>query len=169
MPLLSTLARRKKIAYFTPHLPKDARILEVGCGDGWLGRYLRAHGWAHYTGMDVQGPADVVGDVCRWRTLGLAAGSFDAVIAFEVVEHVWCFEEFHDLLRPGGLLMLTTPLPTMDWLCRLMEAMGLNQKRTSPHDHLINLRQVPLFEPVEIRIVPPCAQWGIFRKPRAAL
>jgi len=163
MALLSDLARRRKIAYFTPFLAEGARILEVGCGDGWLGRHLRDQGW-DYTGLDVAPPADVIGDIGAWRALGLAPGAFDAIIAFEVVEHVWCFEEFHDLLRPGGLLMLTTPLPAMDWLCRALEFVGLNQRRTSPHDHLISLRQVPLFEPVEIRVIPPCAQWGVFRR-----
>lgn len=165
MPLLSELARRKKIEYFTPHLPKEARILEVGCGDGWLGRYLGANGWAHYTGLDTRAPADLIGDIRNWRALGLSPASFDAIVAFEVVEHVWCFEEFRDLLRPGGLLLLTTPLPSMDWLCRGLEAVGLNQKRTSPHDHLIRLQRIPLFERIAIKVIPPCAQWGIFRRP----
>lgn len=167
VPLLSRLARAQKIRYFLDPLPKEARILEVGCGDGWVGRYLRANGWAHYCGVDLRPPADVVGDIRQWRTLGMQPASFDAIVAFEVVEHVDCFQELYDLLAPGGVLLLTSPLPRRDWLCKILESLGLTQRRTSPHDHLIDFRDIPLFERPEVRIVGPTAQWGKFRKPRA--
>ena len=166
MPLLSDYARRKKFDFFLRDVPKDSRILEIGCGDGWLGRELRGAGWTGYVGLDVVAPADVVGDVRDWRELGIGPESFDVVIAFEVVEHVPCFQECYDMLRPGGLLMLTSPAPRMDWLCRLLEWVGLSQKRTGPHDHLIRFEEIPLFEPVTIRRVGWMAQWGVFRKPR---
>jgi SAM-dependent methyltransferase len=165
MPWLSSYARIRKIAYFIVDLPKDARILEVGCGDGWLGRYLREGGWKNYSGLDLAPPADVPGDIRGWADLGLAAASFDVVIAFEVAEHVNCFREFYDLLRPGGLLLLTSPLPHLDWLCRLLELVGLSQPRCSPHDHLIRFPDIPLFVPLEIRRVGFISQWGKFRKP----
>ncbi len=165
MPLLSTIAREKKCRYFLRRLPKETRILEVGCGDGWLGRYLREHGWRQYTGLDLQPPADIVGDIRDWRNLGIAPESFEVVLAFEVVEHLDCFQALYDILRPGGLLMLTSPHPRWDWLCRIFEWAGLNQRRTSPHDHLIDFTRLPLFEPIVIRRVGVMAQWGIFRKP----
>ena len=165
MPLLSDYARRRKLAFFVRYLPKDGRILEVGCGDGWFGRQLRDLGWTGYAGLDLSPPADIVGDIREWRSLGIEAASFDAVIAFEVVEHVPCFQEMHDVLKPGGLLMLTSPLPGMDWLCRLLETAGLNQRRTSPHDHLVRFTEIPLFEPVAIKTPGHIAQWGVFRKP----
>ena len=167
MPLLSDYARKRKIAYFINRIPKDERVLEIGCGDGWLGEYMRAHGWTNYVGMDLVPPADIVGSVLDWKHLGIEPESFDVIIAFELVEHVPCFDEAYALLKPGGRLMLTSPHPSMDWLCKLLEALGLNQPRTSPHDHLISFRDIALFEPVEIRRVGLMAQWGIFRKPRA--
>lgn len=165
MPLLSDYARRKKLEYFFQGVPRESRILEVGCGDGWFGAQLRGRGWRSYTGLDVRGPADVVGDIRGWRELGLEAGTYDAVIAFEVVEHVPCYQEMYDLLRPGGLLMLTSPLPGMDWLCRVFETLGLAQRRTSPHNHLVRFEEIPLFETVRLRRVGFMAQWGVFRKP----
>jgi 2-polyprenyl-3-methyl-5-hydroxy-6-metoxy-1,4-benzoquinol methylase len=165
VPALSEYARRKKIDHFFRDVPREARILEVGSGDGWLKREMARRGWRDYVGIDLKPPADVVGSILDWRSLGLPPGSFDVVIAFEVVEHVHCFREIFDLLKPGGLLVLTSPVPRMDWLCRLLELAGLNQKRTSPHDHLISFRQIPLFEPIEIRTVGLMAQWGKFRKP----
>lgn len=165
MPLLSDYARRRKLDYFLRGVPREARILEVGSGDGWLGRELKGRGWTSYVGLDQRPPADIVGSILEWARAGLKPESFDVIIAFELVEHVVCFKEMFALLRPGGLLMLTSPVPHMDWMCRLLEILGLNQKRTSAHDHLIYFAEIPLFEPVALRTVGMMAQWGIFRKP----
>ena len=162
--LFSEVARHRKEAYFLDRIGPDAKVLEVGSANGWAEKHLRARGRIHYTGLDLHAPANIVGDIRNWKTLGLESASFDVIIAFEVVEHVNCFQEFHDLLKPGGLLMLTSPVPSMDWLCRWLERRGLNQQRTSPHDHLIRFRDIPLFEPLELRTVGLIAQWGIFRK-----
>lgn len=164
MPLLSEYARKRKCRYFIDRIPKTHRVLEVGCGDGWLGAYMRAGGWGGYVGLDVVAPADVVGAIEEWRDLALEAASFDVVVAFEVVEHTPCFQEMFDLLKPGGLLMLTSPAPGTDWVCWLLERLGLAQKRTGSHDYLIDFAELPLFEPVEIRRVGLLAQWGILRK-----
>jgi 2-polyprenyl-3-methyl-5-hydroxy-6-metoxy-1,4-benzoquinol methylase len=164
MPLLSTLARRKKERFFFHDLPKTARILEVGCGAGWVGEYLERHGWHNYVGLDIVPPADVVGDVRDWANLGLEADSFDAVAAFEVVEHVDCFRACYDLLKPGGRMLITTPLPHRDWVMKALETCGLNQKRTSPHDHLVYLNQVPLFAEKRVKTVAGLSQWAVFVK-----
>ena len=165
MPLLSDIARRKKIKYFLDPIPKDAAILEVGCGSKWVGEYLRGHGWTNYTGLDLFPPADVVGDITRWRELGLKPESFDVIIAFEVIEHVDCFQECYDLLKPGGKLLLTSPVPHMDWAMKTLEALGLNQKRTSPHSNLTYFSRIAKFEPVELKTKAGLAQWGVLRKP----
>jgi 2-polyprenyl-3-methyl-5-hydroxy-6-metoxy-1,4-benzoquinol methylase len=164
MPLLSDIARRKKIKYFLDPIPKDAAILEVGCGSKWVGEYLRGHGWTNYTGLDLFPPADVVGDIKRWRELGLEPESYDVIIAFEVIEHVDCCQECHDLLKPGGKLLLTSPVPHMDWAMKTLEALGLNQKRTSPHSNLTYFGRIPKFEPIELKTKAGLAQWGILRK-----
>ena len=87
MPLLSDIARRQKVRYFLDPIPKDARILEIGCGSKWVGEYLRAHGWRHYTGMDLFPPADIVGDIKRWRELRLRAESLEENIDLAVQKH----------------------------------------------------------------------------------
>jgi 2-polyprenyl-3-methyl-5-hydroxy-6-metoxy-1,4-benzoquinol methylase len=164
MAFLSDLARRRKARYFLQQIPKDARILEVGCGGGWVSRYLREQGWTQYVGLDVVPPADIVGDVREWRPLGLEGASFDVVIAFEVVEHVDCWQACHSLLKPGGRMLITTPVPHRDWVLRILEALRLNQRRTSPHDHLVYLEQVPLFERKQLQVVAGLSQWGILTK-----
>lgn len=168
MPLLSQLAARRKVDYFFARLPREARILEIGCGDGWLRRALAARGFSRYTGLDLHPPADVVGDVNAWRELGLREASFDVVVAFELVEHVDCFRACHELLAPGGAMFVTTPLPSRDWVMRVLEALRLNQRRTSPHDRLVDLRQVPYFAERRVAIVGGLAQWAVLRKASAA-
>jgi 2-polyprenyl-3-methyl-5-hydroxy-6-metoxy-1,4-benzoquinol methylase len=164
VPFLSDLARRKKLDWFFRDVPRDARILEIGCGSGWLRHALAERGFTGYVGMDLAPPADIVGDVNRWRDAGLAPASFDVVVGFEVVEHVDCFEAVHELLAPGGAFFVTTPVPSRDWVMQLLEHAGLNQKRTSPHDRLVDLRTVPRFAEKRVEVKGGLAQWGVLRK-----
>ncbi len=165
MPLLSDYAQRRKIEYFLDPLPRDARILEIGCGSRWVGDHLRGNGWTGYVGVDLAPPADLVGDIRDWRGLGLAPASQDVIVAFEVIEHVDLTQEAFDLLKPGGLLLLTSPVPHMDWVMKLLEGVGLNQRRTSPHSNLTYFDRIARFEPVSIRRKAGLSQWGILRKP----
>jgi 2-polyprenyl-3-methyl-5-hydroxy-6-metoxy-1,4-benzoquinol methylase len=164
MPLLTDFARKKKIRYFLDSIPGEASILEIGAGSGWVGAHLRATGHAGYVGMDLEGGADVNGDIKALEALPFTRGQFDVIIAFEVIEHVDLLEECRFLLRDGGQLMLTTPLPSMDWLCQLFEAIGLNQKRTSPHCNMTDIRTLPGFATERFDIVGFMGQWGIYRK-----
>ncbi|MEH1938930.1 MAG: class I SAM-dependent methyltransferase [Nostoc sp.] len=164
MPLLSQYAQNKKIKYFLEPILKQARILEIGSGSGWVSEYLKQNGYKHYVGIDIEPPADIVGDIREWKSLGLEEQSFDVIVAFEVVEHVDCFKECFDLLKPGGQLMLTSPVPHMDWAMQLLESAGLNQKRTSPHNYLVCFEDVPYFKNKDIKIVSSLSQWGIFTK-----
>jgi hypothetical protein len=45
-----------------------------------------------------------------------------------------------------------------------LEAVGLNQKRTSPHDHLVYLDKVPGFADKRVKVVAGLSQWGVFVK-----
>ena len=162
-PRISQIAREKKLQFFFGQLRRDAKILEVGCADGWVEKWAHERGWTNITGLDLMPPADVVGDIREWRSLGLEAHSFDAIIAFEVVEHGDFSSPLHDLLRPDGRLMATTPVPHMDWLCQVGEAAGLLQRRTSPHTHLVDLREFPRFQAVKHQVKGLVSQWGVLR------
>jgi 2-polyprenyl-3-methyl-5-hydroxy-6-metoxy-1,4-benzoquinol methylase len=164
MPLLSDYAKKKKIHYFIKNIDKESKILEIGCGSQWLSDYMKSNGWKNYIGLDINPPADIVGDLKCWKELGLEKKSFDYIIAFEVVEHVDIFDECFDLLKDNGLLLLTTPVPHMDWILKFFEKLGLNQHRTSPHDHLIYLDKLEKFIPVDFKKVAFLSQWGKFKK-----
>jgi 2-polyprenyl-3-methyl-5-hydroxy-6-metoxy-1,4-benzoquinol methylase len=163
---LSWLARRGKVRYFLPYVAPDARILDVGCASNWFKAAAADRGWINVTGVDLAPPADIVGDVCNWRELGMTEGSWDALTAFEVLEHGDFAPVFHELLREGGLLFATTPVPSMDPVCHALERVGLLQRRTSPHTHLTNLRELPGFEVVDYKIKAGVSQWAVLRAVR---
>jgi cyclopropane fatty-acyl-phospholipid synthase-like methyltransferase len=115
-------------------LPENARILELGCGNGDDARELAAR--FHVTGVDVsdeqirRARANVPrGDfVCAdFTDLTLDASSFDAVVAFYVFNHVPrerlapLLHDVHEWLVAGGLLMTAfgisdTAAWTGEWL-----------------------------------------------------
>lgn len=163
MPLLSDYAKIKKFEYFFKDIPRNVKILEIGCRSGWLKSVLFKNQYLNYTGLDLVPPADIVGDIKNWQKLGLKKEFFDIVVAFEVVEHVDCFQECWALLKNGGRLFLTSPAPHFDWVCKLLEIFGLNQKRTSKHN-CIYLSQLPFFKPLKLKNVGLIAQWGTFIK-----
>ncbi|HWG72574.1 MAG TPA: methyltransferase domain-containing protein [Acidimicrobiales bacterium] len=160
---LSGLARRGKLKYFLPRIGQQAMILDLGCSDNWFKEEAASLGWTRTVGVDLRPPADVVGDVFEWRAIGLEAHSFDAVVAFEVIEHGDFAGVIWDLLKPDGLLFATTPIPRMDRVCRALEAMRLLQHRSSPHSHLTDLRQLAYFDVVERRILWGVSQWAVLR------
>lgn len=164
MPILSDYARKRKIKYFLSKIPKTAKILEIGSGDGWVNDYLKNNGWNNYTGIDIIPPADIVGDINNWKNLELQEKSYDYIIAFEVIEHIDCIKACYSLLKNNGELLITTPLPNMDWFLKVLEFLKLNQKRTSPHSNLIHLKTIKGFQSNKIKLVLMLSQWGIFTK-----
>ena len=164
MTLFSKIAQTKKIKFFINPLPKNAHILEIGCGNNWLGNYLFNKGWKNYVGIDVIGNPSIKGDINQWEILGLKAESYDVIIAFEVVEHDNIWNACFSLLKPGGKLLITTPNPSGDWFLKILEFLKLNQKRTSPHIYLQKIKKIDKFQTVYYKNILNLSQWAIFIK-----
>jgi 2-polyprenyl-3-methyl-5-hydroxy-6-metoxy-1,4-benzoquinol methylase len=99
---------------------KGKRLLDAGCGTGWFSLRACERG-AEVTSMDVGvnllgkvaekcDSRRVVGDICR---LPFPEEAFDVVASSEVIEHVLeprqAIAELSRVLKPGGVLALTTP------------------------------------------------------------
>lgn len=111
------------VAFWTSYLRRTigdgARVLEVGAGNGHFGRVAR--GYFDYTGTDISDEVvawsrDNYGldmSVADAQALPFADGCFDAVLAFDVTEHMpdpaAFFAEAHRLLPAGGYLHFRTP------------------------------------------------------------
>jgi 2-polyprenyl-3-methyl-5-hydroxy-6-metoxy-1,4-benzoquinol methylase len=116
-----------RYARFLSHLgPEAVDVLDVGCNTGRGGGIMKSRlPGLRITGLDCV--PDRLGkldravyeqSVCAFsHDIPLATGSFDAIVAGEVIEHIapphvfptLC--EFFRLLRLGGRLILTTPNP----------------------------------------------------------
>lgn len=154
----------RRADFFLPHIKSHDAVLEVGSGSGWFKKALAETGRGIYQCIDLQGPADLIGDILQWKDLGLNPQSYDVIVAFEVVEHVDCFAACEQLLKPGGVMLITTPVPHFDWVMKILENVGLNQKRTSPHSNLVYLTGVKFKGEKQIKTVLGLSQWAVFTK-----
>ena len=97
-------------------------VLDAGCGVGYGSRILAEAG-GHVTGVDASDDAIAesirrAGDLAEFRVadvtmLPFAPHSFDAVVCFEVIEHLGnreaALDELKRVLRPGGVAIVSSP------------------------------------------------------------
>lgn len=152
------IGNKIKLKLLLPYLKKKDKILDLGCGDMWLTNFLKNKDY-NCVGFDLEKPADIVGDVKKYK---FKKDSFDVVIALEMIEHVDCFLEIKKMLKPKGILILSTPVPHFDWFCYLNERLGIFQKRTSPHSNLFYLKDVP-FKSIYKATLFGLVQFGIYK------
>ncbi|WP_182526178.1 class I SAM-dependent methyltransferase [Nocardioides dongkuii] len=101
------------------HVGRPGRLLDVGSADGPSVDWLRGHARQHVA-LDVDPRGLGPGGVCGSATaLPFADGTFDAVGAFDVVEHCdpedLAMSELARVLRPGGTLMISVPAYQWAW------------------------------------------------------
>ncbi len=138
-----------RLAFLAGRVPAGARVLDVGCGEGWFSGALAQAG-VSVVGTDVSAEAvrratarvplvDFV--VSQEDLLPFGDGSFSVAWLGEVLEHVRdgieLLEEVARVLGPGGLLLASTP--DHPWWLRL--ALGLDRRAFERHfepraDHL---------------------------------
>ena len=131
--VIATVMRRYGVG--TRH---DARILEVGCGNGNVASHLSQTLDAEIWGGDLfaealafcqkrKNPPLIQLDTCRLPF----DGSLDAVCMFDVLEHLQAdseiLAEMHRALKPGGQIVLT--VPAHPWLWSYFDELSHHQRR----------------------------------------
>jgi 2-polyprenyl-3-methyl-5-hydroxy-6-metoxy-1,4-benzoquinol methylase len=111
---------RPEVTQFLPHV--GPRVLDLGCGDGFASHSLRRRGAKHITGVEYVPDAakrardrlDVVhtGDALEILPT-LPAGTFDLLLAYDVLEHLvdpWsALAHLRRLVSPDGVLHVSVP------------------------------------------------------------
>ncbi len=147
----------------------DLRVLDVGCGAGFLTNDLARDG-LRVTGIDASGPSlavarahDATGAVeyieANAYALPFADASFDVVTCMDFLEHVegpdLVILEAARVLRPGGVLIFHTF--NRNWLAALVVIRGVEWfvKNTPPAMHVLRL----FLKPEEVAAF--CRQAGL--------
>ncbi len=144
-------------------------LLDIGCGNGELARYLSRHGQrGAYLGLDFSAPLlqearreplAFPADFQQVELTGLAAGtatrqggSFEMVFAFALLHHIPGLELRERLvkyaaerLKPGGCFALSNwqflADPTSKAKIQPWAEIGLSPQEVDPHDHLLDWKR----------------------------
>jgi 2-polyprenyl-3-methyl-5-hydroxy-6-metoxy-1,4-benzoquinol methylase len=161
-------------------VPAHARVLDIGCADGVLHKYLRAP--ARYVGIDPDAPSTVDATVLYFQSsFPLNAldevAPFDVIVALAVLEHVPRDQQNRfaaacsQLLAPGGVIVLTVPSSAVDYILAILrKARLLDGMKEEQHYGFDAGETAGLLEAHGLRLVEHKSfEWGlnnlfVFRK-----
>jgi 2-polyprenyl-3-methyl-5-hydroxy-6-metoxy-1,4-benzoquinol methylase len=132
-----------RVAKVRPYIPWGARVLDIGCADGALFRLL-GNQIQEGVGLDPALTSRVKGKNFelipgRFPEALTATEPFDVILMLAVLEHIPgpqqrpMAENCTRMLKPGGVLIITTPSPQVDrilnWLLflRVIDGMELEE------------------------------------------
>ena len=147
---------------------KNAKCLDLGCGDGRFLRALRSAGYSDVSGVDL---VPQVVDLARRAGVQVTRADlreylvesreyFDLITAFDVIEHFGKDEVFEVLrliwkrLKPGGKFILQTPNALSPWASSLRYGDLTHEVIYSP-TALASLLRHTGFAKIETRHVRP--------------
>ncbi len=146
--------RRRQVVFHLCRPGLGEKILDVGSGSGWFSIEMAQRGF-DITALDLSeknlerikqsAPAVKTAAADAYKT-PFESGSFDWVIANEIIEHlenpVEALKEWRRILKPGGKVLLATPYRE-----KILYALCIHCNRKTPlHAHLHSWTKVSLRE-----------------------
>jgi 2-polyprenyl-6-hydroxyphenyl methylase/3-demethylubiquinone-9 3-methyltransferase len=132
---------------------KNLRILDVGCGGGFLSNYLSANGY-RVSGIDLSQESLEVAkkydkthkvqyQLADAQSMPFADASFDVITAMDFLEHVenpsLIIKEISRVLKPGGSFFFHTfNRNLLSWFV-IIKLVEIFVKNTPPHMHVLHL------------------------------
>jgi 2-polyprenyl-3-methyl-5-hydroxy-6-metoxy-1,4-benzoquinol methylase len=118
-----------KLWYNEKYLPllknrkQDVPILDLGCGQGFMLKYLRSVGFTNLTGIDISEEQVEIAQEHGFNALHTDAFTFlkehinqyEVIVAIDIIEHfnkeelLELLTLIHQSLKPGGLFIIQTP------------------------------------------------------------
>lgn len=141
--LLSPFLQSQRLRAAEPHV--TGAVLEIGCGNGAATEFCAAES---YYGFDIDaGTVEIARASHPGFTfstdLPAAEPRFDTVLSLAVIEHLpdpgGSMIGWARYLKPGGKMVLTTPLPAFEWAHELGAKIGLfSHDAAEEHEVLID-------------------------------
>jgi dolichol-phosphate mannosyltransferase len=173
-PIVTRYVANKRVKLILNRLKRfdknKIKILDVGCGDRYITDKIKNKGY------NIMGVDRLTKKNCRWitkdpdyvmdaRHLKFKDNSFDVVISLEVIEHCDCISEINRVLKPKGIFFCSTPTPFSDWVRRILIFLHLLENQDfEGHDHITDLRKVPMKLLKYRKMFLWTSQFGIFTK-----
>jgi len=117
---------KQEVLDFMGHLPRHARVLDVGCGTGWFLSLLKKQGWTDLSGLDISPDMLAIAKEAIPQArlhqapieeFSAGSGTYDVITCLGTLHHMpnlgKVAARLHDLLAPGGTLIIHEP--NEDW------------------------------------------------------
>lgn len=166
------MSRQRDVACALAARMPRGRILEVGCGTGWLCGALAPFG--DVTGIDLS-PASIAQAKARYPGLTFIEGdiesieldAFDFVVSADVISHVADQQRFVERIakwtRPGGTFLLMTQNPFVWRRSSYLAPQAAGQIRNWPSLHRVRALLAPFFTIRSTTSIVPGGDRGILR------
>jgi 2-polyprenyl-3-methyl-5-hydroxy-6-metoxy-1,4-benzoquinol methylase len=144
--LLTGYLARRRYAAARPHL--RGRVLDVACASGALTEWCQPDS---YIGVDIDERSIEIAreryPKFRFETELPFEETFDTIAVLALIEHLTKPAEFlidlQPMLRPDGLIVLTTPHPRLEWAHDLGAKVHLfSREAQEEHETLIDRRRM---------------------------